>query len=64
MSAKVEQVTLEPTRIEVGTGEPGYRWVDGVYIVRATGKLYPPMRVREAKAICKREGWTIGKTAK
>ena len=50
---------FEATRIEVGTGN-GYRWADGVYIIKPNGdKLYPPMLISEARAICKREGWPI-----
>lgn len=51
---------FEPTQIEVGTGEPGYRWVSAVYIITPDGsKLYPPVQVNEARKICRREGWPI-----
>lgn len=44
--------------MEVGTGEPGYKWVTGFHIITPDGaKLYPPVRRAEAIAICKREGW-------
>ena len=47
------------TQIEVGTGH-GYRWAQAVYIVPPEGGvLYPPVRECEARAICKREGWTV-----
>ncbi len=56
----VQRAKFEPARFEVGTGGPGYRWVDGVYIITPDGKkLFPPMLKRDARAYCKREGWTI-----
>ena len=52
---------FEPTQIEVGTGN-GYRWSPAVYIITPDGaKLFPPMLITEARAYCKREGWTIDK---
>lgn len=49
--------TLEPTQIEVGTGN-GYRWITGYYVINPAGeKLFPPVRRAEAIAICRREGW-------
>lgn len=51
---------LEPTRMEVGTGEPGYRWADGCFVINPEGqKLYPPFTISEAKAFCKKQGWPI-----
>jgi len=48
---------FEQTMIEVGTGK-GYRWTPAVIIIKPDGtKLFPPVQEREARAICKREGW-------
>lgn len=53
------EARLERTQMEVGTGR-GYRWTEGYFIIKPTGeKLYPPMLLTEARAYCKREGWTI-----
>lgn len=47
---------LERTRIEIGTGAPGYRWANGVFIIAPDGaKLYPPVTEREAREFCKRD---------
>lgn len=44
--------------MEVGTGEPGYKWVTGYYVIKPDGKkLFPPMRRSEAIAFCKAQGW-------
>ena len=45
-------VTYEPTRLEVPEprdGKPSYGWVDGLYVVVNGNRLYPPLRVGEAK---------------
>lgn len=42
----------EPTRIEVPClkrGRPSYKWVDALYIIQGGVKLYPPLRIMEAK---------------
>ncbi len=49
-------ITFEPARFEVPTqrnGRPGYKWVDGLYVVVNGAKQYPPMRIREAKAFAR-----------
>lgn len=46
------KIFFEPTILEVPSlrrGRPGYKWVNGVYVVIDGVKLYPPMRIREAK---------------
>jgi hypothetical protein len=47
------KVEFESTRFEVPSprnGRPCYRWVEGVYVVLDGKKIYPPMRIREAKS--------------
>lgn len=47
------KIEFEPTQFEVPSprkGRPGYRWVEGVYVILDGKKIYPPMRIREAKA--------------
>jgi hypothetical protein len=49
-------VVLERTRIEVGTGRPGYRWTTGYYVIGPNGvKQYPPLRRREAYAAARQQ---------
>ena len=56
----IKYARFEHTQHEVGTGGPGYRWAPAVYIITPEGeKLYPPVGIREARAICKIEGWKI-----
>ncbi len=58
MKTTQPRATFEVTQTEIGTGEPGYRWVTAFHIITPYGsKLYPPVVRREAIAICKREGW-------
>ena len=58
---KKPMATLERTRAEVPSrsrGRPSYRWVAAVYVIRPDGtKEYPPVRLREAWARCRAEGW-------
>ena len=50
---------LEPTQIEVGTGR-GYRWAPGYHVITPDGaKLYPPVPLAEARAMCAASGWRI-----
>lgn len=52
------EAKLEETKMEVGTGEPGYRWTTGYYVHKPDGtKLYPPMTRKDALAFCKAQGW-------
>lgn len=50
------KITFEETQIEVGTsvrGRPSYRWVRALYVIRDGVRIYPPMRVREARRFAK-----------
>lgn len=52
--------SLKPMQMEIGTGEPGYRWIQGFTIVTPDGaELFPPMPEKEARALCKQEGWPV-----
>lgn len=53
--------TLIPTQMEVGCtrhGKPSYRWVPALKVITPDGKeIQPYMRIREARAFCKAQGW-------
>lgn len=49
-------ITTKETQIEVGCtvrGRPSYRWVPAVLVTINGQTIYPPMRLREAKAYVK-----------
>lgn len=51
------KIEFEETTIEVGMpkhGRPSYRWVPALFVVVDGRKLYPPMRIREARRFAKR----------
>jgi hypothetical protein len=51
------KIEFEDTRIEIPSprnGRPSYRWVDALYVIVDGKKLYPPMRIREAKNFAER----------
>lgn len=43
---------------EVGTGEPGYRWVDAYSEVTADGYTNP-VPMKEQRAMARRDGYTL-----
>lgn len=50
---------LRRVMMEVGTGKPGYKWVEGYEVTQPNGRaLQPYMRKREAKKFCKAQGWS------
>ena len=59
---------FEPTQTEIGCtvlGRPSYRWAPAVHIITPDGlKLFPPVQVREARRICRAEGWTFAQPPK
>lgn len=52
------KVFLRGDMIEVGTGKPGYRWVQGYYEINPENgnRVYPPVTRREAQARARRDG--------
>lgn len=55
---------LEPTRIEVprknGRKPCTYVWVPAVFVIKEDGsRIYPPMRIQEARRYCREEGIQI-----
>lgn len=53
--------TLVPVKIEVEQWRLGvcsYRWTEGRKIISPTGReIQPHMRLRDARAYCRRQGW-------
>lgn len=50
------KIQFEECRMEIGSpvrGRPSYRWVDALYVIVDGKKIYPPMRVREARRYAK-----------
>lgn len=40
--------------------QPGYRWVNGFKVIDPQGReIQPYMRIREAYAYCKEQGWSF-----
>lgn len=51
---------LKRMQTEIGTGEPGYRWVERYLVVGPDGsEYYPTFTQKEAKAFCKSKGWLL-----